>query len=231
MQYKTVWRTQSVGSFNLRLLQLESFEQTVDDMIAELERQGKNDISPEDCPYFGQVWAAALGLAETLAVMDLKDKSILEVGCGLALPSIVAAKLGAKCTAIDIHKDVEIFLKENLIANDLQVNAISYNCADWQLFSKSTGQCFDLIIASDVLYENHHPRSLMEFFRTFLAPNGEVLIVDPCRWHHQDFINTLRANNFAVELAYNRTTENNQPVKLAVIRARLKTGVIANNLK
>lgn len=209
-------------------MQLESFEQTVDEMIAELESQGKKDVTPEDCPYFGHVWAAALGLAEELLTLDLNGKRVLEVGCGLALPSIVAAKLGAKVMALDIHKDVGAFIAANLAANELKPDDIKYVCTDWQHFDRPI-EGFDYVIASDVLYENHHPKTLVAFLKSLLAINGEALIVDPCRWHHQDFIKALQDANFDVELNYRWTKENDQPVKLAAIKAKLKGRVVADN--
>ena len=48
----------------------------------------------ERIPYWADVWESAIVLAEELAAMDGSGRTLLELGCGLGLPAIVAARAG-----------------------------------------------------------------------------------------------------------------------------------------
>ena len=61
---------------------------------------GALGISSAQWPLFGQVWPSGLHLAAAMAVRPLLDgERILEIGCGLALASLVCHRRGAEVTA------------------------------------------------------------------------------------------------------------------------------------
>src|SRR6266516_3449228 len=47
-------------------------------------------------PYWAELWPSALALAQMVAASELAGKRTLELGCGLALPSIAAALAGGR---------------------------------------------------------------------------------------------------------------------------------------
>jgi hypothetical protein len=55
----------------------------------------------ERIPYWADVWESAIVLAEDLAAVDGKGLTLLELGCGLGLPSLAAARTGFTVTATD----------------------------------------------------------------------------------------------------------------------------------
>src|SRR5689334_11003688 len=71
-------------------------------------------------PYWAILWPSAVQLATRLAAMDLAGKRVLELGCGLAIPSIVAARRGAAVTATDGVPDAVVFAAHNLALNDVE---------------------------------------------------------------------------------------------------------------
>jgi len=99
----------------------------------------------EFLPYWAELWPAGLALAEALPG-DLEGVRVVELGCGLGVPSLVAAARGARVTAVDWAADAVALLKENAARNDVAVEAVH---ADWRTFDGS----FDLALAADVLYE------------------------------------------------------------------------------
>lgn len=218
-KYETKWSTVNIGALVLHILELQDFERTVDRLIDLLHAEGKRDIVPEDCPYFGQIWAASRALATELEKRDLKDKKILEVGCGLALPSLTAALKGAYCQAFDLHKDVKYFLDQIIVRNKIDQKYFTYTESSWKTWP-STSQEFDLIIGSDILYENQHPGELVTFLDSQLKKNGLALISDPCRWHHQHFIQSLKDAGMTVSFRYDWTQEDDKPVKICMIEAK-----------
>src|SRR6185295_10916368 len=124
-----------------------------------LERgeQRAEELERDLCPYFGVVWPAARALAEELARRGeaLAGKTVLELGCGLALPALVAVKLGARVTATDLHPDVPAFLARNLALNELAPDALEYLELDWR--TCDLARRFDYVVGSDILYEAGHP--------------------------------------------------------------------------
>lgn len=114
---------ETVGGFSLSLTTLRDLNDTIDKMFEELQKLGKPELLDRLCPYFGVIWPAARALAETVdheLITGLKktaDTQILELGCGLALPSLIASLKGAKTWAVDFHPQVDRFIEINKLQN------------------------------------------------------------------------------------------------------------------
>jgi 2-polyprenyl-3-methyl-5-hydroxy-6-metoxy-1,4-benzoquinol methylase len=80
-------------------------------------------------PYWAIAWPSGVELATRLAGMDLEGKRVLELGCGLAIPSIVAARGGASVTATDGVPDAVVFAAHNMALNDVEGEV---ELADWR---------------------------------------------------------------------------------------------------
>lgn len=132
---------------------------------------------------FGQVWPAGEVLAQMVARRDLTGLRVLEVGAGLGLASLVGHQRGGDMTASDIHPLIPTFLAENLRLNDLP--PMRYETSDWA-GADSFGQ-FDLIIGSDLLYDDDNQEDLADFIDRHSARSVEVLLVDPNRQDTQPF--------------------------------------------
>ncbi len=97
------------------------------DPLGEAERLG---ISSAAWPLFGLLWPSAAHLAARMALRPVcSAERILEVGCGLALASLVGHRRGADVTASDCHPLAGRFLEENLRLNDLA--PMKYRRGDW----------------------------------------------------------------------------------------------------
>lgn len=150
-------------------------------------------ISSAQWPLFGQVWPSGLHLAAAMAVRPLPEgERILEIGCGLALASLVCHRRGAEVTASDIHPLAGAFLLENLRLNELA--PMRYCHGDWsEDAATAAGGAprvqgrFDLIIGSDVLYERDDGGALAAFIEKHALPRCELLIVDPNRGNRSAF--------------------------------------------
>ena len=152
-------------------------------------------ISPACWPLFGQIWPSSQRLAALMQTRPLVPGRSLEVGCGLALASLVLHRRGGDITASDCHPLTESFLQDNLLRNRLP--AMKYRSGNWTRSNPTLG-VFDLIIGSDVLYEPDHPRQLAGFIGLHTAGPGEVLIVDPNRGNRRDFIRRMDHLGFAL---------------------------------
>src|SRR5205807_7139673 len=85
-----------VGGRRLSLLRPRDAEALLDEEAFEHE---------EFLPYWAELWPAAVALARAVAGLALDGLRVLELGCGLALPSVVAALGGADVLATDWSPD------------------------------------------------------------------------------------------------------------------------------
>ena len=154
-------------------------------------------ISAASWPLFGLVWPSARILAEEMQTHDIAGKHILETGCGLALASLVIHRRLGDITASDRHPLAQAFLDNNLLLNGLP--ALPYQPGDWEGDNPALGR-FDLIIASDVLYERDQPAALSAFIVAHANATAEVIVVDPGRGNRSDFCKRMQAFGFVLTL-------------------------------
>jgi predicted nicotinamide N-methyase len=153
-------------------------------------------ISSATWPHFGQLWPAGNVLAERLVSFAIAGKRILEIGCGMALSSLVLHGRGADITASDHHPLAAEFLARNARLNDM--TAVAYADAHWDRPDATLG-LFDLIVASDVLYERGHAVGIADFIARHTAPIAEVLISDPGRGNAPAFRRLLMEQGFSCD--------------------------------
>lgn len=143
-------------------------------------------------PLYGCLWPSAEGLARYLWPQGetLRDQKVLEIGCGLALPSLVCAARGARVTAMDHHPQVL-----PLVALHTQLNGLpplkvcvgSFTNPELDL-----GR-FSLIIGSDILYEPDNYPALEAFILRHALPGARVICADPGRYAVEKFGMKLRS--------------------------------------
>jgi predicted nicotinamide N-methyase len=152
-------------------------------------------IDPAAWPMFGQIWPSERVLANVMAARPVTKARILELGCGLALASLVSSRRGANITATDWHPLTGSFLRENLRLN--AITCLPYVSAPWQRVNLSLGR-FDLVIASDVLYERDDSGLLSRFIQRHTRASAEVMIVDPDRGNRPAFNRRMQDLGFAL---------------------------------
>lgn len=184
------------GTLELTVETLADLDAAVDDLLA---RAGDDELGRDLCPYFGVVWPAARALTGELARRGprLAGMAVLELGCGLALPALVAARLGARVTATDLHPDVPAFLARNLALNGLAPDALEYLELDWR--AGGLARRFDLVLGSDILYEAGHPGPVARALAAHVAPGGRILLADPGRAYLQPCLDELARLGFRAE--------------------------------
>lgn len=189
----------------------------VDDLVIRslLDRQQFSDpfgdadllgISSATWPLFGLPWPSGAQLAARLALRPVTNgERILEMGCGLALASLVGHRRGADVTASDCHPLAGRFLAENVRLNALL--PIKYRHGHWNdeapprtrdgepVIAMVEGR-FDLLIGSDVLYERDANGALAGFIERHASEAAEVWIVDPDRGNRAPFNRLMVAQGF-----------------------------------
>jgi predicted nicotinamide N-methyase len=152
----------------------------------------------EFLPYWAELWPAALALAGALPAVE--GRRVVELGCGLALPSLVAASRGADALATDWARDALDLVEANAERNGLHVETLL--CSWFEPEPLLERAPFDLVLASDVLYERRNLDPLLELL-PLLA--GDVLMADPSRPYATAFLERA-AEEWEVEIRADATT-------------------------
>ncbi|WP_269620302.1 class I SAM-dependent methyltransferase [Zhongshania sp. BJYM1] len=186
------YQTIDIQGFDIHVRSLRD-KQQFSDNLGEADALG---ISSAQWPLFGVVWDSGAVLANEMATFAFADKRILEVGCGMALSSLVLNARHADITATDIHPEAGGFLIENVRLNSGE--KIPFLRTGWADLSDGLGE-FDVIIGADVLYEREHIALLSGFIERHAKPICEVILVDPARFNHAAFSKKM------VTLGYSHT--------------------------
>jgi predicted nicotinamide N-methyase len=167
----------SIAGRDLRLLRPRDSEALLDEHAFEHE---------EYLPYWAELWPSALALARTVAPRALHGARTLELGCGLGLPSIVAALAGGRVLATDWSPEAVAATARNAERNDAPLETLVCSwTAPEPLLERGPWQ---LVLASDVLYEARNGEALLPLLPLLLAPRGEIWLADPGRVAAERFL-------------------------------------------
>lgn len=185
-KYQLKYETITVNDIDYHIRSLKDRQQFYDHE-AQAEALG---ISDATWSLFGVVWPASRILAATVSLIELEGKRVLEIGCGIALSSLVLHKMGIDITASDYHPLANEFLHENLLGNDML--PIKFQNGNWEVENPLLGE-FDLIIGSDILYQPDHAEAVSNFIDCHSGKNVDVIIVDPNRGNRAKFTKKMLA--------------------------------------
>ena len=142
---------------------------------AELPDAGAVEWAPI-APYWSVLWRSGVALARELDGVDMQGLRVVELGCGLAVPSLAAARAGADVLATDACPDALALVTRNARLNRVQIATAK---ADWAQPDELLRHApFDLVLAADVLYEKDSVAPLLSLLPR-LAP--EAWLADPGR--------------------------------------------------
>jgi predicted nicotinamide N-methyase len=150
----------------------------------------------EFIPYWASLWPSARALAEAVGAAAPAGRRVVELGCGLGLPSIVAALEGADVLATDWAPDALAVAAENARRNGAAVRT-----QPWRWDEPAPGR-FELLLAADVLYEARNVPLVLGAVEAAIEPGGEAWIADPGRATAAPFLAAARERFAVDELAH-----------------------------
>ena len=175
----------------------------------------------ERLPYWAELWPSATALARRLARGDLAGMRVVELGCGVGLPTVVALGRGARALATDHYEAALDFASYNAKVNlgrDLQTRLL-----DWRTPGLgSLESSFDLVLAADVLYERGNVPLLAGLIPTLIKPGARVLIADPRRNPAPDFLKEMEGRSFQVSTEEAVVASGERDVTVLVHEFRLR---------
>ena len=175
-RFRTTTRELELAGRTIELL----MPANADDLISEADFD-----RDERLPYWADLWPSARILAEELAVMRLRGQRVLELGCGLGVVALGAVLGGADVTATDYYEDAPRFARVN-VANATGAS-ISTRMVNWVDMPTDLGK-FDVVLASDVLYEHRYASLVANAIAMTLVRGGEAIVADPGRIALQEFL-------------------------------------------
>lgn len=170
-----------------------------------------------DAPYFVNVWKSGVFLSQYFILANkekqLKGKTILELGSGCGLLGIVLSLLGADVIFTDYLEESLLLCRENAKLNGL--DNISTLKADWNNFPHINRK-IDLVVGSDLLYEQDLAHPLFVTIDGFLKAGIPVIFSDPQRIGLSSFLSFVKEGNYNTKLL--SESDENLPVKVFMIQ-------------
>ncbi len=180
-----------IGSLELDLLQLT-------DMEAYIDTLAQSATQSIELPFWARIWPTSILLATFLRNLPAAETTrVLELGAGVGLCGLVAARLGFAVTITDNNEDALLFSQINILRNGLSQRA-GVELVDFT--RTGLDRRFSLILGSEVLYHEETYRPLVKFLLRHIgsAPGSEVLLAKSYKLKAKRFF-SLAARDFDIQ--------------------------------
>ena len=183
--------------------------------VADLERHvDRNALlaadDPPEPPYWAHRWTGAAVLAEAV---PRGARSAVELGCGLGLPGLVAARHGAHVTFVDRVAAPLAFVRASAAANRLA----NVQCVVADFTTPALAERFDLVLAAEVLYDRTAFDAIARAIARLLTPGGRALVTDALRTDTREFYATLDALPLTWRAVERPLREEGLPITVRVV--------------
>jgi hypothetical protein len=197
---KTLYNLIGIFKFDNTILEITPNHIIINDIILSYNKIPKQ--------IGGSFWLSTIAMLLFISKNKniFKDKTILELGAGLALPSNYIQKV---CNP------------KNITASDYECLTNKIKHIDWNNLDDSDNTKYDIIIACDCIYRNSYSY-LLQTIKKYLVKNGKLFIINPYRDGLDDFIYGIREFNHNINIKIENliysSNANNYTIELYVIR-------------
>lgn len=208
--YATAIQTLTFGAVAVRIATVARLEDHVD--VAALLR----DADAPEPPYWAHLWPGSRALARIVATeIRCAGRRVIDVGCGLGLVGVVAARRDARSVLLDRVADATRFARVNVGLNGVKALVVQGD-----LLRPPLGGEVDHCFAADVTYDPSLQDAMADFLATRLAPDGCGWCAESVRTFDARFADACAARGLRVETRELRVTEDGRevPVRLQVVR-------------
>jgi len=200
-----------VGGVAVRLWRAAQLERFVDrDALLRAE-------APAEPPYWMHLWPGALAAARVVArAAEVRPGAcVLELGCGLGLPALVAARRGARVVASDWQRAPLEF-----VGRSAALNGCALACVQMDWSAPALRGAFDVCVGADVGYDAGAEAALVAALARLVGRRGVVWLADSVNTARGSLAARLGAAGFAVEARQTREWEDGRPVWVRLLAAR-----------
>jgi len=174
------------------------------------------DPDAEEPPYWLHLWPGSRALAREVGARDgWQGKRVVEVGCGLGLAGLVAARLGARVVFVDMTLDALRMARENARANACDVDLVQTDIRQPAIRGR-----FDAILLADVTYDLVLQEVLGGFLAEHLVTGGFALCADSVRVHDTGFQRACAARGLRLSDRWVREIDEGFSISVRLTEAR-----------
>ena len=184
-RFRIVESTLRVAGRSISILHPASAEELINE--ADFERD-------ERLPYWAELWPSSRILAERVLRVRSGGRQLLELGCGAGLVATCASLAGFNVCASDYYDDALRFAVVNAARNGGEIET---QLLDWRSLPDEMRR-FDVVVASDVLYEQLYGPLVASAIASTLAPGGIALVADPGRVAEEAFVRSVAEKGLSV---------------------------------
>lgn len=172
-KYDVAFESMTVDSRTIDILAINNMRDHIDKIV-----KCKTVGNPlKKLPLWAKIWPGSFVLGRLLRKYQPEGKTMLELGAGCGILSIIASSYGfEKIVLTDNNQDAILFAKANVIKNECN-QMIDVNYLDVTTPGKDTrfSKPFDIIAASELLYLEELHTPIINFIKRHLANNGKAL--------------------------------------------------------
>ena len=143
------------------------------------------DDPEQNLPYWCEIWPSGVALADTILTQpdSVRDKRVLELGCGLGVTAAAALVAGADLIATDYAPESLLLCQHNALRHagrEPRAIQVNWRRPEPALFDL-VGDGFPVVLAADVLYEARDIGPLLDLIGRLVAPGGLFWLAEPGR--------------------------------------------------
>ena len=188
--YQTQTDSLDIHGLAVKITHITNGDELLDALIQKGE--GDEDYQDQRLPYWADLWHSAIALGKYLVREQCirPGLKVTEIGCGLGFSGIVAGMLGAEVVFTDYLEEPLEFLKTNWKQNT--EGPLHTLKMDWRQPADQLQT--DLLLASDVAYEERFFADLEHTFQAMVKPGGRIILTEPNRSIAEGFIKKIQQN-------------------------------------
>ncbi|KAA3614937.1 MAG: methyltransferase domain-containing protein [Calditrichaeota bacterium] len=188
----------------------------LDDLVDEISDELFNE--DERLPYWAELWPSAFALTEFILQNReiFKNKNILELGCGMGLTSMALSLTNpGQFTTTDYEQAALEATTKNYHINKIE-SVPELKLLDWR--KPNLKKKFELIVASDVAYEERFFQPLTDLFKNHLSEDGEIILAEPNRTIARTFFGKLAMAGFQFNTIDKFVEQEGKNIKVTIYR-------------
>jgi predicted nicotinamide N-methyase len=164
-------------------------------------------------PYWAKVWPSSIALHNVLQKHPslIRDKTVLELGAGIGLPSLMMAGITNSIQISDYNLDAVELLRKNIEHLELE-NAEALKL-DWNALPETIHP--EVVILSDVNYDPTQFETLTKLIEKFIHQVSTVILSTPQRIMASPFVQKLEG--YIIERHEALVDENGIPKEISIL--------------
>jgi predicted nicotinamide N-methyase len=148
----------------------------------------------QNLPYWATIWPSGVALADAILGQPelVRNKQVLELGCGLGTTAVGALAAGADLLVTDYSSESLLLCRMNTLLNvGVEPQTLQLNWRDPSPVLLAQAP-FPVVLAADVLYEGRDVEPLWALLARILLPGGTLWLAEPGRPPAQRFVQVAK---------------------------------------